>query len=304
MIYQDEFGFPVDQTGDGGDSAVRAGILSLFGNAPSKHLPTLTSGDSSTGNSGSYLEASNERIRIEAYENNGVCVRCPSPTQSPWNSPLNFSRDQLIPLASGLPAAAARRVFWSHAKRLFFCQNIERDKPGSRKHLWPHQFWKDSNPTTKTIRMQPQWRKLGMERNFHHQQDDETKPKTQINRNDQKENQSSADRQNHQIEERWFDYRDILMPDHIWHLILCAKLWPLYWFGLLGIPWLALSILGHRLSRHREHNQLICQCKVQGHWAIKLFQKLNPTWKEDLKNYWNSRNEPEYAELIIQNIDT
>lgn len=226
MIYKDAFGFPVDQTGDAGDSAVRAGILKLFDRSA--------------------------KIPINLYEQNGFCVR--HPNQAPWSSPDNFSRDQLIPLAAALPQTAARRVFWAHAKRFFFCQNIERDWPGSRKFLWPHRYWKDSNPNSGIT------------------------------------------------EKRWTNYRDILMPDQIWHLILCARLWPLYWFGLVGIPWLLLSIIGHSLSLHKEHNQIVSQCKVQGQWALALFKVFNPDWKEELRRYWGRRNEIEYADLIIKKL--
>jgi hypothetical protein len=259
MIYLDEGGFPVDRTGDGGDSAMRAGILGLLQKSTSvqkNQIPPLP---------------------IELYESNGLCVRCPSKEQEPWNSPHNFSRDQLIPLVAGLSPSAARRVFWSHAKRLFFCQNIERDVPGSVKSFWPHEFWKDSNPNSKTFRKPFHWRKLGFVR--------------------------SLGESRNGIEERWFDYRDILMPDHIWHLLLSAKLWPFYWFALLGIPWLILSILGHSIGPHREHNQLICQCKVQGRWAVWLFKKLNRKWKQELRNYWGTRNEIEYAEFMIRELD-
>ncbi len=92
------------------------------------------------------------------------------------------------------------------------------------------------------------------------------------------------------------------MPDQIWHLILCARLWPLYWFGLVGIPWLLLSIIGHSLSLHKEHNQIVSQCKVQGQWALALFKVFNPDWKEELRRYWGRRNEIEYADLIIKKL--
>lgn len=187
------------------------------------------------------------------YEAYGKCMRYPF--VAPWNNTKNFSRDQLIPLVAGLSALGdkypAKRVFWSHARRLFFCQNFERDYPCSTKYPWPHTFTNDK----------------GMK------------------------------------ETRLFDFADPLMPDHIWHLIKCARIYYLYPFALIGIPWLVLSIFFHGRSSHKEHNQMVSMVKVQGKWAIKLFKRWTPTWKEDLREYWGSRNEIEYAEMIIKDLE-
>jgi hypothetical protein len=194
-----------------------------------------------------------EDTSIFYYEKDGVCVR--HPTDAPWNNPKNFSRDQLIPLVAGFYGRdlteKAKRVFWAHAKRFFFCQNSERDVPGSTKYPWPHSFVNDKG----------------------------------------------------QEETRKFDFRDFLMPDGVFHLIKCARIYPLYLFGLIGLPWLALSIYGHSKSSHKEHNQILCQCKVAGKWALRLFVKLVPNWKEDLREYYGSRNEMEYADIIIQDVE-
>lgn len=227
MLYLDQFKLPVDQTADGGDSAVRAGLLCTF-----KY---------------------NHNVDLFKYTQRGYCFR--HPNQYPWSNKNNFSRDQLIPLSAGLWKQgfkySLRDVFLEHLKRGFFCQNIERDVSGSTKYPWPHSFVNDKG----------------------------------------------------EKETRLFDFADILLPDHILHLILCAKLYPLYIFGLIGYPWLVLSILIHSQSSHKEHNQIICQCKVAGKPFIKLFKYVTPNWKEDLREYWGSRNEMEYADLIIAGLE-
>lgn len=115
--YFKDNGYFVDETLDGGDSAVRAGISSGFG----KEFES----------------------RVWHYVNDkGICVR--HPTQMPWQNPNNFSRDQLICLCLGLWSegrfTALNAIFWSHFKRAFFCQNIDRDHPGTTKYPFPHQF--------------------------------------------------------------------------------------------------------------------------------------------------------------------
>lgn len=65
MIYKDSNGFPVDQTMDGGDSAVRAGILALC-NHPQKY-----------------------GIDYNRYEVNFSGHFTRHPIQEPWNNPKN-----------------------------------------------------------------------------------------------------------------------------------------------------------------------------------------------------------------------
>jgi hypothetical protein len=230
MIYFDSDGFPVDRTGDGGDSAVRSGLLETFSPLQFPDFPD-------------YTDAS------------GLLVR--HPKQTPWNNPRNFSRDQLIVKMAGLRARGsqtlARRIFWSHLRRLFFCQNIERDQPGSRKFPWPHRI------------------RIGDEKDIGRW--------------------------------RFFDYRDILMPDHIWHLVRCAGFRWQSALAMIGAPFLFFSILIHSQTGHKEHNQLICQCQVAGPWALRLFRQVVPDWQADLRRYWRARDEIEYADLIIRAIE-
>jgi len=229
MMYFDDDGYPVNETKDGMDSAMRAGMLATF---------------SFTGQL---------RMKLSDYEKDGLMVR--HPKHSPSNNPWNFTRDQMIPLVAGLyfqrEYKAVRRIFYAHVKRFFFSQNFERDLPGTKKYPWPHTFIND-----------------------------------------------------HGVKEtRSFDFADPLTADHIWHLIWCGRIWPLFPFAIIGIPWFILSISGHKNSGHKEHNQLLTMCKAQGDWAIEYFKDEIPNWKADLREYWISRNEKEYALVVINDID-
>ena len=118
MIRKDADGFPVEARMDGGDSAVRIGILALCNKETNKDL-------------------------LKAYEvSPGMLAR--HPKQFPWNNPKNYSRDQLMCFLAGLDKLnqrdIAKRVLWSRAKSFFFAQNSERDVPGSTKYPWYHCF--------------------------------------------------------------------------------------------------------------------------------------------------------------------
>ncbi len=126
MIKRDGLGIVVQHNpqnpnyADGGDSASREAILAL---------------------SGSMIDS----LTLHRFEigTSGLLVR--HPTQYPWNNPLNFTRDQLIPYTAALHnngwASAshtyiAERVFNNLVVRglfpiLLFANNVERDAPGS-----------------------------------------------------------------------------------------------------------------------------------------------------------------------------
>lgn len=134
MIKRDFYGYIVDDTEDGGDSANRSGLWKLF-----------KGHDSPLKDPAFWLE--------DFVLPNGICVR--HPNQAPWNNPKNFSRDQLIPLCAGLWKVKrhdlVRSILWSHIKRGFFCQNIERDEPGSKKYPWPHNYLNDKGKYEKKL---------------------------------------------------------------------------------------------------------------------------------------------------------
>jgi hypothetical protein len=129
MIFIDEHGYPVNETMDGMDSAVREGILQITQPEEWKNVKDP-----------------------ESYENKGYLMRHPltPPADNEWNN----TRDNMIPMIAALYArgktAALRRVFWATVKRGFFSQSVERDVRWSRKKLYPHIFWKDSYPNTDT----------------------------------------------------------------------------------------------------------------------------------------------------------
>lgn len=98
---------------DGGDSAMRTGILAWAGS----HQDELNLG----------------KFEIKP----GLFVR--HPTQAPWNNPNNFTRDQLVCYVAGCFAAGysgiCERAFITAVHRRLRAQNTEADVPGSTKHF-------------------------------------------------------------------------------------------------------------------------------------------------------------------------
>lgn len=115
MIFFDSHGYPCDQTGDGGDSAVRASILKMC--------------------------KSNFDFKLSEYEiKPGYFVR--HPLAVPWNNFRNLTRDQLMMLIAGLYAeknySAIKRIFYARMRGFFFSQSWQRDYVGTWKKPWPH----------------------------------------------------------------------------------------------------------------------------------------------------------------------
>lgn len=226
MLIRDEKGFILDNSKDGGDSANRGGLLALAGGFEN----------------------------LDAYvDQDGWCVR--HPYQYPWNNKYNFSRDQLIPFTAGLwkqeKHKTVRKIFWAHARRLFFAQNFQRDFPGSWKFPWPHSFT-----------------------------------------NDKGENET-----------RSFDFADPLLPDSIWHLICCGRIYALYWFGIIGIPWFVLSLWVYcRFNDSDDEGQIISQCRVQGQWAVDLYYSWRSGLYVKLSRYWVWRRNQEEIYNAVREI--
>ena len=117
MIKRDENGIIVQHSAldpryaDGGDSAMRTGLMALVDSPMDMHRV----------------------LNFEILP--GLAVRHPS--QSPWNNPNNFTRDQLIPLMAGAKNSGYinmnKRLFKACIKRGFRAQNTEYDVPGSVK---------------------------------------------------------------------------------------------------------------------------------------------------------------------------
>lgn len=209
---------------------------------------------------------------IKNYESKGLFFRCP--VGAPANNPKNATRDQMIPLVAGLYRAgehkAIRRIFWSRLKSAFFAQNTERDMPLSTKRPYPHCFYKDSKPTTETKAMKFNWLKLKFE--------------------------NTIVSSEHTVESKMFDFADPLIPHNIWFLIKAGKMYPLYWFGLIGMPFHLSSMYLHGKTEQYEENQTIAESYVLG--TLNLFKKWNPKWEAVSQKYWSDRNEIEYHEMI------
>jgi len=103
MVIRDDLGIilqhPIDAN-SGGDSSRTTGLMSLFGSTIDQQIVHL----------------------FEVPNKSGLLTRHPS-----HYSNNCFTRDQAICLLAGIWKSGnyqlARRVFWSHAKRGFFCQN-------------------------------------------------------------------------------------------------------------------------------------------------------------------------------------
>lgn len=241
MIFRDKYGFPVDQTGDGGDSSCWAGLLALFG----------------------------EDENLFPYVNwdfGNVTQR--HPFQPPWNSKDNFSRDQLIRLLAGLwrrgNYGIVRKLFWAHFRRGFFCQNIERDWPGSIKYPWPHEFYKDSqyvngvNSITKPLKF-----------NF---------------RTFKFEGTLAQNIPGVTYEKKNFDFADFLGPNDLWHFILCGRLWYLYWFAPLGYLFTFIAITLHGLFyKGNDESGVIAQAKVNGRFFVWYYKLVR---RDHVKRLW------------------
>jgi len=108
----DQYGLITMDSGDGGDSAHFTGLYTITGQETNISLCMTPAGP----------------------------VR--HPHQFPWNNPLNFSRDQMMPFVAGLHAMGhidiCQDVLALTKQRNFFAPNIERDAPGTRKYPWPH----------------------------------------------------------------------------------------------------------------------------------------------------------------------
>lgn len=267
MIRLDKNDIIVDTFGgDGGDSANRMGLAALF-------------------------NLRNKRENLSQFEiNPGYGTR--HPKEAPWNNRKNFTRDQLIPYTAGLwkqrQYDVVRRIFWAHAKRFFLCQNFERDHFGSKKYLWPHEFFKDSIPTTKTVLKKFNWKSFRFEQTYLRGLEGGLHNGKKI-----------------KIEEKTADFADLLGPNDIWHLVLAGRMWYFYWAAPLGYLFTWLAILGHcRTNKGDDEGQIIAQAKVAGEWFVKLYVQKRENWKQRLIHYWETyRSMGEFSDAIIENLE-
>lgn len=185
----------------------------------------------------------------------------------------NFSRDQMLCLVAGLSKTLIGRycIAMNLSNRIlsgFIAQNVERDVTGSTKYLKPHWFYNDSQPSAKTVFVK-----------------------------------SKLDQQ-YSIEYRKADGADLLLPQHIWHMIKASKGYILYPYAIVGIPCYILDLIVHSYKKDKfEENQMMCMTFVQGSWAKWLYKKLNKTWRETSYNYWNDRGEIEYHYMLVEEMN-
>jgi hypothetical protein len=260
MIYRDKNEYIVTHDGDGGDSANRAGLHTLFAPRPMYH--GLTRYEVWEPGYGQKTPANMEAVRCG--KPSGLLTR--HPLQTPWNNPKNFTRDQLIPFVAGCHRAReyalVRRVFWRHARRLFFCQNSERDYPGTKKSLFPQYYKAGARFDDKTIIQKDGW---------------VWKP----------------------------NFADILAPHDIWHLILCGRIWYLYWLAPLGFASLLISLWFHcRYNKGNDEGQIISLCEIAGEWFKRKYKQWRTGWQTKLETYWNGwRKEQSLCSMIIYGME-
>ena len=93
-----------------------------------------------------------------------------------------------------------------------------------------------------------------------------------------------------ETERRQLDFADPLFPNDIWHLILCAKIKPLYFLAPVGYLFLTLAIIFHGLfNKSDDEGQIISQAVVGGRFFVWLYKKLKPNYQSSLYRYWVQR---------------
>lgn len=121
---------------DGGDAAARDGMASMSGSRKDRGVMSLFELD------------------------DGILSR--HPIQSPYDDPRTTTRDQLLQFVAGYltPLSAwswntdrrmpAKRIFWTHAKRGFLCQNTHKivDDPNTNKKVLVKKKWWDRDILT------------------------------------------------------------------------------------------------------------------------------------------------------------
>lgn len=146
------------------------------------------------------------------------------PNQQPWNDPKNFSRDQLICLASGLYRSNQSKVV--------------------RSEFYRRRYWFGLCPNG-----------------------------------------------------------DFLGPEFYLHLILCGKIFELYWLFPILIWFQILHILwATKINPEHEQNQTICLADRSG--LLFLWAKLHINWKASVMYYWARwRDQKEISEYLIEQIE-
>lgn len=104
------------------------------------------------------------------------------------------------------------------------------------------------------------------------------------------------------LKKKFPDGADILSPDVIWHMILCGRMWYLYWFFPVGILFQFLVLLFNCfVTPWREQNQTFALMSVSG--LLPLYLRLHPDFEKAMKDYWCKwRSQEEVFEKIMAKI--
>lgn len=110
-----------------------------------------------------------------------------------------------------------------------------------------------------------------------------------------------------------FINKDFLAPDVKLHLAICADHWSKHTWGIIGYPWLILSILWScYVTPNHELNQIMCMCIRAGRTYVKLLCKLHPNWILNINEYWGTyswahghwRDQKEIAAALISRVES
>lgn len=96
------------------------------------------------------------------------------------------------------------------------------------------------------------------------------------------------------------DGPDILLPNVIWHVILCGRMWYLYWLAPIGYLFQILDIIWHVLfASNKEQNQIFCMLSISG--LLPIYLAMHPDFHKSMNEYWGGwRDQREIAIAIIE----
>lgn len=99
--------------------------------------------------------------------------------------------------------------------------------------------------------------------------------------------------------------KDIIMPQHLYHLHCCAYVDRFKDIKTILLGWLSAIFLladilwNTKINPVSEQNQLICMLIVRGPWWVRLYLKYHPDPQGVLMAYWDSwRDQPEIGEAL------
>ena len=102
--------------------------------------------------------------------------------------------------------------------------------------------------------------------------------------------------------------QDILAPDVMWFLAICAGHWSRFYFAIPGTMWLILSILWScYVKPNHELNQILCVCARTHVFFLRMLCENHPDWKKNINEYWwtghgHWRDQKPIADALIRHI--